>query len=191
MQRRHKTLTTLLALAGLLSATSAMAERADRDKPVNVEADRITVDDINKVHQFDGNVHMSQGTMLIRADKVVVTQDAAGNQKGTANGGSNGLASFRQKREGRDDYVEGEAERIVYDSSTEKTELYGRATVISGQDRVRGEYIAYDGRTENYLVDGRRAGGSASSTSGSRVRAVIQPRAKQGGTGPRTGQPSR
>lgn len=163
-------------MAGCISGP-VLAERADREKPVNVEADKITVDDVNKVHQFDGKVQMTQGTLTIRAERIVVTQDAAGNQKGLASGGVDGLATFRQKREGKDEYVEGEAERIEHDSSSEKTELFGRASVKSGQDRVRGQYISFDARTENYLVtngDGRKG----SARSGERVRAVIQPRAK-------------
>jgi lipopolysaccharide export system protein LptA len=166
----------ILAMAGCISGP-VLAERADREKPVNVEADKITVDDVNKVHQFDGKVQMTQGTLTIRAERIVVTQDAAGNQKGLASGGVDGLATFRQKREGKDEYVEGEAERIEHDSSSEKTELFGRASVKSGQDRVRGQYISFDARTENYLVtngDGRKG----SARSGERVRAVIQPRAK-------------
>ncbi len=165
-----------LAMAGCFSGP-VLAERADREKPVNVEADKITVDDVNKVHQFDGKVQMTQGTLTIRAERIVVTQDAAGNQKGLASGGVDGLATFRQKREGKDEYVEGEAERIEHDSNSEKTELFGRASVKSGQDRVRGQYISFDARTENYLVsngDGRKG----SARSGERVRAVIQPRAK-------------
>ena len=175
MQRLHKAL-AFLAISLAFGLPGARAERADRDKPVNVEADKITVDDVNKVHQFEGNVQMTQGTLLIRADRIVVTQDDAGSQKGNASGGRNGLSTFRQKREGKDEYVEGEAERIQHDSSSEKTELFGRAMVQSGQDKVRGEYIVYDARTETYLVDGRKVGDKGAS--GGRVRAVIQPRNK-------------
>lgn len=179
----------VLAMTGFVSGP-VLAERADREKPVNVEADKITVDDVNKVHQFDGKVQLTQGTLTIRAERIVVTQDAAGNQKGQASGGVDGLATFRQKREGKNEYVEGEAERIEHDSSSEKTELFGRASVKSGQDRVRGEYIAFDARTENYLVTNGNSGNNrkGNARSGERVRAVIQPRAK---SDPDKAQPAR
>ena len=45
-------LLVLLALA----APFASAEKADRSKPVNIEADRVTVDDKNKIHIFEGHV---------------------------------------------------------------------------------------------------------------------------------------
>lgn len=165
-------------LAIVLSAQYAQAERADRDKPVNLEADRITVDDIKRVHIFEGNVQFVQGTLIIRCEKLVVTQDADGFQKGVATGGQDGLAHFRQKREGIDEYVEGEAERIEHDGRTDKSELFLRAHVKSGQDEVRGQYISYDGKTENYLVSSGPSGTIAAKVPGrdNRVRAVIQPK---------------
>src|SRR5689334_570309 len=80
----------------------AQAERADRTKPVNLEADRVTVDDAKQIATFDGNVILTQGTLVIRGDKMIVQQDADGFQRGTAFGN---LASFRQKREGYDEYI--------------------------------------------------------------------------------------
>lgn len=122
-----------------------------------------------------------RGTLVIRTDKLTVAQDADGFQKGTAYGGAGGLARFRQKREGKEEYVEGEAERIEHDARTEKTEFFGRALVRSGLDEVRGQYISYDGRTENFVVT---SGGSAGGKQ-ERVRAVIQPKndAKPAGAG--------
>jgi len=166
----------LLPLLASLLAVSApvRAERADRDKPVNLEAERVTVDDIKRVHVFEGSVVLTQGTLIIRSAKLVVTQDDAGFQKGVATGGENGLARFRQKREGRDEYVYGEAERIEYDSRTEKAEFFVRAYVQSGSDEVRGNYIQYDGLTEQYLVTS--APGAKPGAETGRVRAVIQPK---------------
>lgn len=172
---------TLLALFFLLGMPlSAFAEKADRDKPVNLEADRIVIDDAKKVNVFEGNVQLVQGTLMIRSDKLVVTQDAEGFQNGVATGGPGGLARFRQKREGKDEYVDGEAERIVYDGKAEKAEFFQRARVKSGQDEVRGQYISYDGKNENYLVTGGPAGANAAPAPGKdhRVRAVIQPKSK-------------
>ena len=72
----------LLALCLLLAAlpTVVLAEKGDREKPINVEADRVSIDDIKKVQIFEGNVVMSQGTLQLRTSKLVVTQDADGFQ---------------------------------------------------------------------------------------------------------------
>lgn len=165
-------LTAVLALAGAFQP--ALAEKADRDQPVNIEADRLTVDDRNKVHIFEGSVVLTQGTLVIRGDKLVVTQDAAGFQNGVATAAGKGLATFRQRRDGSTEYVEGEAERIEYDSRTERAKLFVRAYVKSGGDEVRGNYIEYDALSENYVVT--TAPGSGGQASGGRVRAVIQPK---------------
>lgn len=166
-----------LPLLALLIALPALAERADRDQPVNIEANRITVDEARKVQVFEGNVQLSQGTMVLRAEKMVVSQDANGYQKGIAYGTDGRPATFRQKREGKNEYIEGEAERIEHDSKAEKAELFNKARIKSGLDEVRGQYISYDARSENYVVSGTSPDASAAqaATQG-RVRAVIQPK---------------
>lgn len=166
-----------LLLLALLLALPAWAERADRDQPVNIEANRITVDEARKVQVFEGNVQFSQGTMMLRAEKLVVSQDANGYQKGIAYGTNGRPATFRQKREGKNEYIEGEAERIEHDSKAEKAELFTKARIRSGLDEVHGQYISYDARSENYVVSGTSPDASAAqSAPQGRVRAVIQPK---------------
>jgi lipopolysaccharide export system protein LptA len=171
----------LFAVASLIAASlPTHAEKADRDKPVNLDADRIVIDDAKKINIFEGNVQLVQGTLTIRSEKLVVTQDAEGYKNGVATGGPGGLARFRQKREGKDEYVEGEAERIVHDGKLDKTEFFQRAHVKSGQDEVRGEFISFDSKNENYLVTSGPAGAAKAAVPGAnnRVRAVIQPKNK-------------
>jgi lipopolysaccharide export system protein LptA len=174
-----QTFTRSLLVAALLAALPGLvhAERADRDKPVNIESDRMTVDDQNKVNIFEGKVVLTQGTLVLRSNKLVVTQDASGFQRGIATGGPNGLAHFRQKREGSDEYTDGEGDRIEHDNKLEQTELFGHAWVRSGKDDVRGEYIFVDGKTGNYSATSGPNGTSAAATGG-RVRAIIQPKGK-------------
>jgi lipopolysaccharide export system protein LptA len=114
--------------------------------------------------------------MVLRADRVVITEDQYGFQKATATGGKDGLARMRQKREGVDEYTDGEAERVEYNTNTEVAEFFHRAWVKSGQDQVRGDYIWYDAISEKYLV----TAGQNRDPKGppARVRAVIQPRNK-------------
>jgi lipopolysaccharide export system protein LptA len=156
-----------------LNLAPALAERADRNQPVNIEANKATVDERKKVHIFEGNVVLTQGTLEIRGDQLTVTQDGDGFQKGVATSAT-GLASFKQRRDGSGEYVIGQAERIEYDGRTQKTYLYTRAHVQSGKDEVRGQFIEYDGYTGQYVVTNS---GSPQANGGSgRVRAVIQPK---------------
>ncbi|MBI4988889.1 MAG: lipopolysaccharide transport periplasmic protein LptA [Rhodocyclales bacterium] len=168
---------SVLCAALLAAATLSHAEKADRNKPVNLEADRVTVDDVSKVHIFDGNVTLTQGTLVIRSDKLVVKQDAEGFQNGIANANPGNLAHFRVKREGKDEFIEGEAERIEHDSKSETTKFFNRAYVKSGMDEVRGQFIVFDGQHEQYSVTSGPAG-SVVPGRDNRVRAVIQPKNK-------------
>ena len=172
----------IAAIAGVaLTASVARAEKADRDKPVNIEADRVSVDDVKRVQTFEGKVQLVKGTLIIRAERIVVTQDDDGYQRGVATGSGSVLPRFRQKREGQDEHIEGEAERIEHDAKAEKTEFFNRAWVKSGLDEVRGQFISYDARTEKYFVTSGPNGTRAQPGSNDRVRVVIQPRNKDAG----------
>lgn len=168
----------LCSLSGLLAASTCFAERADRDKPMLLEANRVTIDDAKKLQILEGDVILTKGTLILKADRIVVSEDSYGFQKGTAFSGRNGLARFRQKREGKDEYVEGQAERIEYSSRDEVAELFHRAWVRSGDDEIKGDYIWYDAIGEKYMatVGDKKSPG----TPPQRVRAVIQPRNKTG-----------
>lgn len=181
-----------LLTASLLAALActAQAEKGDREKPINIIADRASADEINKVQIFEGNVVLTQGTIMLRTGKLVVTQDADGFQTGVATGGEKGLSYFRQKREGKDEYFEGQGERIVYNAREEKTELFSRAWVKSGADEVRGQYISYNALTEQYLAT--NSAGETKTAVGekqARVRAIIQPKKKDGVPAPDSSAP--
>jgi len=158
----------------MLACAPVLAERADRYKPTQVEADRMRYDDLKQINVFEGTVVLTKGTITLRADRLVLEQDPEGYQHGTATGK---LAAFRQKREGLDEWIEGQAEEIVYDGKTETVRLVGRAKVrrLAGSqlaDEIDGAVIVYDSRTEQFNVDGSPAGSAA----GGRVRVTIQPR---------------
>ena len=164
----------VLILTAVL-AWPTYAERTDRDKPVNIEADRMTADDAKQTAVFEGRVLLTQGTFALRADKLLVRQDKEGFQHGTAEGRP---ATFRQKRDGADEWIDGEARRIEYDGKAERVELFGDARVSRDKDEVRGNYISYDTRAEVFRVQGAKEIQSSTSRE-ARVRAVIQPKKKE------------
>jgi lipopolysaccharide export system protein LptA len=166
----------LCCLAAALPAGPAIAEKADRDKPVNLEADRVTINDAKQTAIFEGNVVLTQGTLQIRGSRMEVRQDKEGFRFGTTWGDP---AFFRQKREGIDEYIEGWAERIEYDGRAQTVQMFNRAQLKRGQDEVRGNYISYDGRTEFFQVLGGGAQAAGPDNPDGRVRAVIQPKPKE------------
>jgi len=172
-----KAIRCLAALATLMLAVPAMAEKADRDKPVNIESDRMNADDAKKTATFEGKVVLTQGTLTIRAERIIVRQDNDGFQYGTATGTAGTLASFRQKREGVNEYVDAEAERIEYDARADRVEFFNRARLRrGGGDDVCGNYISYDARTEFFSVNSGKSPAAGTAQAGGRVRAILMPK---------------
>lgn len=159
--------TLLFCLAILALAPVAQAERADRDKPINVEADSVRMDDVKKVAVYEGHVVLTQGTLMITAERIEVRQDDKGVVSGLATGKP---AYFRQKMEAGSEFAEGWAERIEYDGQGDKIKLAGQARLKRGIDELRGNTITYDSSTEFFQAQGSTSGASG------RVRAVIRPR---------------
>lgn len=156
-----------LSLA-VLAAPPALAERADRDKPVTIEADSARVDDVQKLAIYEGKVLLRQGTLSLSAERVDIRQDDAGFTFGTAIGSP---VEFKQKMEGRDEYAQGWAERIEYDARQEVIRLVGGARLKKGEEELRGSVITYNAKNEYF-----QASGSLPGQSKGRVRAVLMPK---------------
>lgn len=168
-----------MAVAALLVALATgpvSAQKLDRDKPVNIEADRVEVDEQRQESTFIGNVQITQGSMIIRGERIVVRQDRKGFNYGTAFGSAKEQAYFRQRRDGTDEYVEGWADRLEYDGRRETVQFFTRARLLRGGDEVRGDYMVYEMTSELFrVVGGGKPGATANNPQG-RVRAVLQPR---------------
>lgn len=173
MNLRNNLPLKLVALSLFCVAGLAHAETADRDKPLHLVSDSMTLDDAKQTSTFEGHVELTQGTLRIVAEKVVVVEDKQGYQHLTSTGAP---ASFRQKMEGSDEYAEGFGERIEYDTRTDKVDFYKNARVTRGQDEVMGEYITYNSKTEIFQARGKPIVTGDKPTNTDRVRAVIQPK---------------
>lgn len=172
-----------LILIVVLTAGFALpvaAEKADRDKPMNAEADTLRYDDLKQSSVFTGNVVITKGSILIRGGQVDVSQDPEGYQKAIATAMPGKLAYYRKKREGVDEYVEGEGERIEYDSRADVVKFINRAVVrrykgATLADETSGALIVYNNTSDVFSVDGGTQNRSAANPSG-RVRAMLSPR---------------
>lgn len=166
--------TNLLSFLLMLLSLTAYAEKADRDQPIDLEADSLSTNDAKKISTYTGNVILTQGTLVIHADKLVVHEDKQGFQHSTSTGNP---TTFKQKQEGKNEYIEGSAQRIEYDGRMDKVQLYTRAWVKRGLDVVHGDYIMYDANAEYAEVIGGGQTATPDAPKG-RVRAVIQPKKK-------------
>jgi lipopolysaccharide export system protein LptA len=168
---RQRLAILLAAAIAAMSAFSARAEKADREKPTQIEANRMTSDEARRVSTFEGNVVLTKGTLQVQAERLVVRQDADGFQHATATGSP---VRFRQKSDPRGGlegvWIDAEAGRIEVDEKNERVELRDSARVTRDKDEMRGSYIIYDQRSEFFSVT------STKDAPESRVRAVIQPK---------------
>ncbi len=168
-----------LALLLVGGGGSAWAEKADRSRPMTLESDQpCTVSLQKQTSVCSGNVVISQGTLQIRADKLELRETPEGYQMALATGTAAKPATYRQKRDGSDETVEGQAQRIDYDSRAGTLRFDGAAVVrrlrgTSVADEIQGQQIVWDSTAESFNV---RGGAVTAGNPGGRVRAVITPR---------------
>ena len=171
-----------LVFTGLaaLAAAPAQAEKADRFKPLNVEADLPgKIDLLNQHVVFNGNVVVTKGTMTIRANRIEVRESPDGYHTAVAFGSPSQHATFRQKRDAPDEYIAGDAERLEYDGKSDVIRFVNNASVrrLRGSetaDEISGNLVTYDSGTEVFNVTGGAP--ATASNPGGRVRAVLTPR---------------
>ena len=171
----------ILTLACALWGGAVHAEKADRAKPMNVESDSLRYDDLKQTSVFTGRVVVTKGTILIRGARVDVRQDADGYQFGVVTAEAGKLAFYRQKREGVDEFIEGEAETIEFDGKADRIKFIKRAELrrykgATPNDEMTGSLITYDNTTDVFTVDGN-TNNSGVAAPGGRVRAVLTPKA--------------
>ena len=162
-----------IALLGLVFSAAAFPEKADKEKPTQIEANKMTSDETRRVTIFEGNVVLTKGTMNVRADRIVVRQDAEGFQYATATGNP---VRFRQRLDPKDGqepvWMDGEALRIEVDDKKQTIELHEKARVTRGGDEVQGALILVDQRSDFYSVS------AGKDSPGGRVKATLQPKSE-------------
>jgi lipopolysaccharide export system protein LptA len=138
---------------------------------------------------FNGNVVISQGTMVLRADRVEMRERSDGYREAKAIGSAERPATFREKRDGVDETIEGAAERIEFDTRSDTVRLVGQAAVRRLRagvvaDEITGSLITWDNTNELFKVTG---GEPTPSNPTGRVRAVFAPRENAAASAPQAG----
>lgn len=173
-----------LAIACAAIAAPVHAERTDRDKPLNYEANSGECDDLKQVCVLVGDVLLVKGTIRATGQRVEIRKDPEGYLFGVLEAAPGKLATFRQRRDvskpGIEEYVDGHAERIEYDEKAETVKLLGRARIRLlendvQRDELRGDAVTYDQRNSKYFVTGGTP--KDPGTGDGRVRGTIGPRA--------------
>ncbi len=186
----YRILPTLLLLSALaMVQTAAHAEKADRNKPMNIEADALRHDELKQTSVFTGRVVMTKGTIVLRGARLDVRQDADGYQFGVVTAEPGKRAFFRQKRDtlagAPDEFIEGESEVIEYDGRADNVKFITRAELRRYRestltDEITGQVIVYNNLTDVFTVDAKPRGATNAAgdaqAPGGRVRAILSPK---------------
>ncbi|MGQ3053126.1 MAG: lipopolysaccharide transport periplasmic protein LptA [Roseateles sp.] len=170
------------ALVLALASSAVRAEKADRLKPMIFTAEKQgRIDGVNQRTELLGNVIITKGSLLLKAEKVDVRETRDGYHQAYASGTAGQPVSFRQARDIPGEAVDGVADQVEYDTKTETVRFIGNATVrrlrgTAVAEEVTGAVIVYDSRTEVFTLEG----GSASPNPNGRTRIVLMPRAQPG-----------
>jgi lipopolysaccharide export system protein LptA len=162
------------ALALLLLAAPAAAEKADREKPIRYSANNLDGNEAEQTVLLSGRVEVTQGTIVMKADRVVLKQQSDGTYNVSATGKP---VTFRQKMDNSDEYVDAQALRVEYLGAKDLVELYDQSWIKRGKDELRGNFLTYNSATGAFA--GRGSWPPAGQPAGDgRVTGVIQPKPK-------------
>ena len=161
MYSRGKILVTSL----LLLSQSSWGLESDRDQPIHIKADRITVNEKQGVSFYQGNVQFTQGSLRVNGDEVTVFLQGDTLSKVIVIGNP---ATLIQQPDHRQEPVNAKAMQMEYDAKQEIVYLIENAEVQQGPNSFAGNHIEYD--TRNSMVSARKG-----ETDDSRVHVIITP----------------
>ena len=181
-------ITTSFTMAALvLFALPAAAEKTDREKPIRYSANSLDGNQTEGSVILNGKVEVQQGTILLRADRVILKQQADGSYNATATGKP---VTFRQKMDDSDEYVDAQALRIEYLGSKDLVELYEQGWIKRGKDEVRGSFLTYNSSNGQFAGRGSWPPAGTAPNPDGRVVGVIQPKPKDPAATPPASSPS-
>lgn len=167
----HKGIELFLILLATLPG-AALALSTDRDQPVHIEADRGELDDVKGVTIYEGRVVVTQGSIKITGDRVVLYYD---DQRDISRAEAVGKpATYQQLSDGETEPLKARALRMDYQVKEGIIDLYDDASVLQSGNSLFGNRITYD--TVNEQVKATRSGSGED-----RVRVILTPKAKDGG----------
>lgn len=159
---------------------SALANKADQDKPLVINADKVDVDDVKQSYQLNGDVLLIKGSMIAKGDKGSILVDPQGYQNIDLKGKLETPATMRQRREGlADEFMQGIGRDVFYDDKKEQVILTGNATIkrllnMQMLDQLQGWQIEYEDIKESYKVRSQKVDTKTQPQS----RAILAPRKK-------------
>lgn len=152
----------------ILLPLQCWALSSDRDQPMNIEADRVELDDATGISTYHGNVTVTQGTMVLTGDRMTINSKNNEIQSVFVDGQP---ATYRQRPDNKDQDVRAHSLRMEYYTDPEQIIMLKQAEVSQEGNILQSERIEYD-----VVKDKVNAG---TSQPNERVRITIQPKSSK------------
>ena len=151
-----------------LGQGTGYALQKDHKEPINIQANHVYLDEKKGTSEYTGNVVFTQGSIIIKGDKVIIYQPNGVLESVIVYGSP---ASFQQKSEAQPDKVNALAEKMEYITKQQKVVLTNNASVWQGKNRLSGDHIEYD-TSKSTVTASKEEDGDG------RVRVIIEPAKK-------------
>jgi len=177
----HRLLHIGFTLSLLVLSPIANAEKADQDKPIILEAEKVSVNDVQQVYDLKGQVLLIKGSIIVTGEDGHIQVDPEGYELVDIKGSADTTASFRQRREGpADEFIQGRGTQVTYNAKTEILTITGDASLkrslnMQMLDQLQGWKIEYDDIKERYRVT---PPANAKAEDLPLARAILSPRRK-------------
>jgi lipopolysaccharide export system protein LptA len=177
----HRLLHIGFTLSLLVLSPIANAEKADQDKPIILEAEKVSVNDVQQVYDLKGQVLLIKGSIIVTGEDGHIQVDPEGYELVDVKGSADTTASFRQRREGpADEFIQGRGAQVTYNAKTEILTITGDASLkrslnMQMLDQLQGWKIEYDDIKERYRVT---PPANAKAEDLPLARAILSPRRK-------------
>ena len=147
-----------LVLLGASISNLTYAEKADQDKPIILEAEKVSGNDTSQVYDLNGEVLLVKGSIIVTGEEGHIRIDPEGYEFIDVKGTPEAVATFRQRREGlANEFMQGRGSNATYDAKTEILTLTGDASLkrllnMQILDQLYGWKIEYDDVKQYYRV---------------------------------------
>lgn len=160
--RRQYSLQLVIVMASLFLCQLTWALADDIRQPIRVEADSAVRDEAKGQTIYSGDVKISQGSLIISADSIVILEKNAELESIVAQGEP---ATLSQQLSANGERVYASGNTIEYDIQTAAVQILVDAQLTQGGSKISSQQITYNVRDQ--IINAQSAG------SGSRVEMVI------------------
>ncbi len=166
-------LTRVVRMIGVLSILAGCAAawglESDREQPMELAADSLSIDESQGVSLYEGHVEITQGSFRLWADRVWIYRRQGKTEKVVSEGAP---THFEQLLEVDGDLVRGQAMKMEIDLGRNELLMIDQARLEQAGNQFGNDRILYNRGTAQV-----KAGSSAQGKE--RVQVVIEPQGKR------------